>query len=144
METLISREKLPILLAEYNALRAQLLQRDTIINQVLSIAGTLTLGFLSFLMLYSIVGGILLAVIAIPCLVFVFRLNESDMLVTASRLEELRAEINNFAGEPLLKSENAKGQSTMGYIPDFQYATRPFLRIGDAMTRMWHRRTSSV
>ena len=78
-----------------------------------------------------------------PILTFMFRLNEWDMLITAERLEELRSAVNSCAGEALLKSETVTGHSTMGYIPNFPYAVRPFDKLGGIFLRLWQRRTGS-
>jgi hypothetical protein len=139
--TLDTKDKITILLAEYNALRAQLLQRNTIINQIFTISGTVLLALITLVLTQSIRVGIGLAVILVPVLLFTFRLNESDMLVSAKRLEELRIQINEMASETLLKAETAAGESTMGYIPNFPYAVQPLGKIGLLLRRLWRRRT---
>jgi hypothetical protein len=136
-----TKDKVTILLAEYNGLRAQLLQRNTIINQIFTISGTVLIALVTLVLTQSIRVGIGLAVVVAPVLLFTFRLNESDMLFTAKRLEELRSQINEIAGETLLKSETAAGESTMGYIPNFSYAARPIGKIGALLRRLWRRRT---
>jgi hypothetical protein len=143
MTSLTEKEKIPILLAEYAALRAQMLQRNTIINQVAAISGSTAVAIVTLFATNHIVVGLVLLIVVPPLLIFMFRLNESDMLVTAERLEELRSAVNACAGEPLLKSETVTGRSTMGYIPNFPYAVRPFDRLGGIFLRLWRRRTAS-
>jgi hypothetical protein len=139
-----SKEKLTILLAEYSALRAQLLQRNTIINQMFSISGTMLLALVTLGFTQSLWAGFLLLLVAPPILLFTFRLNESDMLVTAKRLEELQSEINDYAGEALLKSATAAGEPTLGYIPNFAYAVRPLDKLGPLFSRLWRHRTKLI
>jgi hypothetical protein len=136
-----SKEKLTILLTEYSALRAQLLQRNSIINQLFSISGTMLLALVTLGFTQSFLAGLALLLVAPPILLFTFRLNESDMLVTAKRLEELQIQINDYAGEKLLKAETADGESTMGYIPNFAYAVRPLDKLGPLFSHLWRRRT---
>ena len=134
------KEKIQILLAEYGALRAQMLQRNTLINQSVAGAATLLAAVLSLAVTGHVRVAVILAVVLLVPLLFVFRLNESDMLVTAKRLAELTEEINKRAGEILLKTENSAGFSTLGYIPNFAYGVRPFDRLGAPLLRLWRRR----
>lgn len=134
-----TNEKITILLAEYNALRAQMLQRNTVINQWFAISGTIILSVATLLFTQSIMAAIVLVIVLMPILFFAFRLNTLDMIVTAERLEELRLQINGYANEELIKHVDQKGRSTLGYEPDCINAARPFEPLGKILSTLWHR-----
>jgi hypothetical protein len=120
-----------------------MLQRNTIINQLVAISGAAFAAVGTLLSTNHFVVGCILFLIATPILLLTFRMNESDILVTAERLEEIRVQINALAGESLLKSETATGRSTMGYIPNFRYGVRPFNKVANLFNRLWRRLTAS-
>jgi len=74
-------------------------------------------------------------------LVYMFRLNEWDMLVTAERIEEIIAKINSIAGDGLLSSTTLSSRSTLGYIPNFSYAVQPFDKVREKFFSLWKKRT---
>jgi hypothetical protein len=137
-DKLVAKDKITVLLAEYNALRAQMLQRNTIVNQLFSVCGTISIAFITLLFAYAaIFGALFFILILTPFLVYIFRLNQSDMIVTALRIEEISVAINDLVGERLLRTTTQPGDSTLGYVPNFSYAVYPFHRLGKLMTRRW-------
>lgn len=133
-----AKDRITILLAEYNALRAQMLQRNTIINQMVVLSGTLAAAVASLVATSHYLIALILIILVPPMILAIYRLNKSDLMVTVERLEEIRLEVNDLAGgKPLLKSETATGWSTMGSAAAFRRAARPFDRLGDWIDRFW-------
>lgn len=129
MTPLDPRDKATICLAGYIALRTQMLQRNTLLYQVFTMAGTMLLAIAALVLTRSILIGVSLGAILVLILLFTLRLNKSDRLATAKRLEELRLRINRLANEDLLKPETVRTESVMDYLP--------------SLRRLWSRRASA-
>jgi hypothetical protein len=143
MTVLDRKEKLSILLAEYNVLRAQMLQRNGIINQLFSTFGTIVIAVISYAFTRNILVGVVLLICWPPVLIVVYRLNKSDMYAAAERIKELYVQINECAGESLLKSETASGRSTIGNQGAFGEAFWPFNQLARPFANFWRRYVDS-
>lgn len=66
MTVLLPKEKASILLVEYSALRAQMLQRNTSLNQAFTVSGTIVLASVTLAFTQSVYAGILLLVLVPP------------------------------------------------------------------------------
>lgn len=109
------KEKVTILLAEYNTLRAELLQRNTIFNQflIVSIPATITIVGLivantAYLAAAVAAGGLALFM-AVMAKILMF-----DTVRAAKHLRGLEARINSIAGDQLLRWETESGLYKVG------------------------------
>jgi len=119
--------KIAVLLSEYSTLRDEVLQRDTALNQVLTVAGASVVGVVTIMLTYSLQLGTYLLIFLLLFSYWVFRLIEFDTLHIAKRLLELEADINERTGERLLVWETNHGLFKVSYAPRFWYAFRALL-----------------
>ena len=107
-------EEIQILLAEYNTLRTELLQRNTTAFQALGVAGTAFIAVIVFTFTQSIWGGLILLVILPTLIWIVLRMFDFDTRNAAVRIAELEAAINDKAGSKLLAWETDYGLPSLG------------------------------
>jgi len=120
-------EKIQVLLAEYNALRAEVLERNLVLNQFLTIS---VAGGITIITIIAIGGNptaalgiaITLFVIIPPIILLIFKILEFDTLAAAKRLRELENIINAIAQEELLVWETKNGIYSVGYKARFKAA----------------------
>jgi hypothetical protein len=116
---LTSKEKVQILLAEYSTLRTEILQRNSVLNQILTVGGASLLAIISFLFarqeLIALFMGLALLFIVLPCLaIYAIGTVDFDTLAAAQRLREIESAINKMADERLLIWETDNGLYKVG------------------------------
>jgi hypothetical protein len=123
-------EKIRILLAEYAALRDEVLQRDTSLNQFLMIGGLILVLVVGMIAIFSLVWlGSALILLLFALMYLTFKFIEHDVLMCAARLRAIEKEINLRAGEELLVWEATSGLQEIGYSNRFKYAGRAFASV---------------
>lgn len=120
-----TNDKVQTLLFEYNSLRSEIMQRNSVFNQycVISVPASVaavTVVYTAFPPL-----GIVLFLTICSLLYIVFRIIEFDTLAAAERVRELEAQINEMAGERLLVWETDHGLNKVGYRHRFRYIFDP-------------------
>jgi hypothetical protein len=110
------KQEIQILLAEYNTLRAEIIQRGSWQIQMWSVAGTVTVALLGFAVAYGAIWqSILLLLFAIGLFAGGILYNDQDIRFIAARVRELELEINTLAGRELLVWEGRGGLAAIGY-----------------------------
>lgn len=103
-----NEQKIQILMAEYQTLRAEVLQRNTVLNQTLAAFGTLAVPIIAVVLSRSLIVGFAL-LLGAPCTVFTtWLIVDRQTRVLAQRLREIEQEINTKAGETLLRWESGR------------------------------------
>jgi hypothetical protein len=120
-----TNDKVQALLFEYNSLRSEIMQRNSVFNQycVISVPASVaavTVVYTAFPPL-----GIVLFLTICGLLYIVLRIIEFDTLAAAERVRELEAQINEMAGERLLVWETDHGLNKVGYRHRFRYIFDP-------------------
>jgi hypothetical protein len=129
MTSNLESDKLRVLLCEYGALRDEVLQRDTSLNQFLILAGIATVAVGALMLNYSVSLGIVLLGLVAALIFFAFKMIEHDVLEAASRLLELEDEINRRVGERLMNWESTHGLHKVGYRNRLRYVLQSYLRV---------------
>jgi hypothetical protein len=108
--------KVQILLAEHTALRAEVLQRDTGLNQFIMVGSLEFVAIIALVVAFHVLllGAALLLILALSQYL-VFKFIEHDVLMCATRLSEIENEINARMGEQLMKWEATCGLRRVGY-----------------------------
>lgn len=123
------------LLAEYSTLRAEILQRNTVLNQAYIASGSVTIAILGLIFTQSpAIGSALLPILAIY-LYAVFRRADRDTKKAAQRVREIERAINHRLGEPLLVWESQEGILAHGYGERWQYY---FGEVYTVMQKIWN------
>lgn len=101
-------QKIQILMAEYQTLRTEVMQRNSVLNAAIASFGTLAVPITALVFTQStLVGWALLA--GVPGMVFgTWYMVHQNTKVLAKRLRELEGEINTKAGETLLQWESSR------------------------------------
>jgi hypothetical protein len=120
-------DKVNSLLFEYNSLRSEIMQRNSIFNQYCVISVPASVAAVSVVTSAFPALGIVLFLVICCLLYVVFRIIEFDTLTAAARVRELEAQINEMAGERLLTWETDHGLSKIGYRDRFRYIFDPVL-----------------
>jgi hypothetical protein len=102
-------EEIEVLLAEYNSLRTELLQRNTTSFQTFGVGGTAFVGIVAYVFTRSILWGSVLTIILFALLWLVLRMFDFDSRNAAARISQLEAAINEKAGSKLLAWESDFG-----------------------------------
>jgi hypothetical protein len=117
------KDKISIMLAEYGTIRAELLQRNTVMNQVFTVGGTIAAGVIGAgVQLYLQHGFSALPGVATVLLVtatfvgFTWREIDKEARRANRHLVALEKEINRRAGETLLSWESTFGLDVDGYM----------------------------
>jgi hypothetical protein len=118
-------DKVNSLLFEYNSLRSEIMQRNSIFNQYCVISVPASAAAVSVVTSAFPPLGIVLFLVICCLLYVVFRIIEFDTLTAAARVRELEAQINEMAGERLLTWETDHGLSKIGYRDRFRYIFDP-------------------
>jgi len=101
-------KKIEILLAEYQSLRTEVLQRNSVLNAAIASFGTLAVPIMALAYTQSKLIGLTL-LIAVPITVFAtWALVHQNTRALAVRLRELETQINEKAGERLLCWESSR------------------------------------
>lgn len=111
-----AQDEITILLAEYATLRDELLQRNTMLNQMFAIAGTIGTAVvgLAVTSLWA-VSIVLLLASPIP-LVFFATMLRFDTYAAGTRIREIEVAINEIAGRRLLVWETDHGRQVVGIL----------------------------
>jgi hypothetical protein len=107
--TIGEKERIQILLAEYNSLRSEILARTTSVYQVAAISALAAIWLLQQQIGKRLLVGGTLAVIGLSICAWVLA---RDSMRAALRVQELEKEINRRAGEHLLVWDNEWGGMT--------------------------------
>jgi hypothetical protein len=110
-----TKDKLSVLLAEYNALRAEVLAARNV-GQGASIFFTVIMANFAFGFSVGkayLEAPILIGMFAVFCFGSLFAWNENNTISFTRRLRELETEINALAGERLLRWETVHGWGGM-------------------------------
>lgn len=102
-------EEVQILLAEYNTLRTELLQRNTTAHQALGVGGTALIAISAYVLTQKLLAGLLLLAILVVLVWIVLRMFDFDSRQAAERIKELERAINERAGAKLLAWETNSG-----------------------------------
>jgi hypothetical protein len=113
---LTAMQEIQILSTEYNALKAELLQRNASAYQAIGTAGTLLIGISAYVFTKSICGGIALLISLFIVVWFVLRVLDYDTRNAAARIRELEHIINLKAGSKLLAWETDHGLLSHGAV----------------------------
>ncbi len=120
-EPLLAREKVLVLLAEYSMLRAEILQRNSVLNGLLAAGGAATVALIGLAFTKSFWVSLVLLIVAWAIGFVAFRLLEFDTLAAARHVRDLEATINLIAGERLLTWETDHDLPTVGYRERIKY-----------------------
>lgn len=130
-----TNDKVMTLLSEYNSLRAEILQRNSVFNQYCSISVPASVAAVTVVYTAFPPLGVMLFLVICLLLYVVFRIIEFDTLSAATRVRALEAQINDLAGERLLIWETDHGLSTVGYRDRLRYIFAPVFAYGKAALR---------
>ena len=122
-------DKVQALLFEYNSLRTEIMQRNSVFNQYCVISVPATVAATTLVYTAFPPAGVILFLIICSLLYFVFRLIEFDTLAAATRVRELETKINEMAGETLMKWEIDHGLYAVGYRHRLAYVLEPVFRV---------------
>src|SRR5271168_653778 len=128
-----TNDKVQTLLFEYNSLRSEIMQRNSVFNQYCVISVPASVAAVSVVTSAFPPLGIVLFLVICCLLYVVFRIIEFDTLAAAARVRELEAQINEMAGERLLTWETDHGLSKIGYHDRFRYIFDPVFDYCRAM-----------
>jgi hypothetical protein len=120
-----TNDKVQALLFEYNSLRSEIMQRNSVFNQYCVISVPASVAAVSVVTSAFPPLGIVLFLVICCLLYVVFRIIEFDTLAAAARVRELEAQINEMAGERLLTWETDHGLNSVGYRDRFRYIFDP-------------------
>ena len=106
--------KIPVLLAEYNTLRSEVMTARTNVTQTITITATIVVAALGFTFKTGVTwhAVILFAAVtslALLYLYFAFRWNERNTRAFTSRIREIESDVNRRVGERLLLWETDYG-----------------------------------
>jgi hypothetical protein len=105
-----AKDKISIILEEYKSLRAEILQRTTMLNQTYAVAGTVAAGILGAMVQYrAISAGVAMIAALIALVVFATWLIDDAIRIVAFRLRQIESEINALAEHRLLVWETEYG-----------------------------------
>jgi len=133
-------DKVNSLLFEYNSLRSEIMQRNSVFNQYCVISVPASVAAVSVVTSAFPPLGIVLFLVICCLLYVVFRIIEFDTLAAAARVRELEAQINEMAGERLLTWETDHGLNSVGYRDRFRYIFDP---VFDYCRTMMNSRTAA-
>jgi ABC-type transport system involved in Fe-S cluster assembly fused permease/ATPase subunit len=125
-------DKVQALLFEYNSLRSEIMQRNSVFNQYCVISVPASVAAVSVVTSAFPPLGIVLCLVICCLLYIVFRIIEFDTLAAAARVRELEARINEMAGERVLTWETDHGLDTVGYRHRFRYIFDPIFDFARA------------
>lgn len=107
-QRLSKKEQVDVLLHEYDSLRAEVLERHTVLTQVIGFAVLVFAGITAILVSYPFYYLLVVALIGIVFLIAFWRM-DLDSAGAALRLCELEQEINKLSGKRLLQWESQWG-----------------------------------
>ena len=116
-DNLTKRDKSQILIAEYNTLRAEILQRSSWQIQMWTVAGAQVVVILGFAIIYShIYAGVIMLCITTLIVGWSLLYNDQDMRIIAHHVRALEVQINALADDELLSWERERGGlAAIGY-----------------------------
>jgi hypothetical protein len=111
------KDKINILFEEYKSLRTEILQRNTVLNNVFTVAGTITAGTAGIMVQYRAYCAGAAVIFLLTCLVcLALFLVDHDSRAASLRIQEIEADINRRSGgERLLCWETENGLPIKGY-----------------------------
>jgi hypothetical protein len=137
--TMEEKDKVEILMEEYKSLRGEILQRNTVFNNFITVSATATVTLFAFIVLHYLIFGFSLLIILASVMFGLFKLVEFDTLAAADRVREIEQEINQRAGERLLVWETDHGLYTVPYGPRGRHILRGFIEILIAARNFFYR-----
>lgn len=121
MDAMIAK-KVDVALAEYNTLRNEISQRNTLLNNYLVATYVTLIAAIALLKdgfsIWWFFGAV---IFAISISYTAFKIIEYDTLVAASRVSKIEQYINSLIGEDILLWENRAGLLKVGYTPRWKY-----------------------
>ncbi len=123
-----TNDKVQALLFEYNSLRTEIMQRNSVFNQYCVISVPATVAATTLVYTAFPPAAFILFLIICSLLYFVFRLIEFDTLAAATRVRELETKINEMAGETLMRWEIDNGLYAIGYRHRLAYVLEPVFK----------------
>ena len=118
-----TKEKLQVLLAEYSSLRAEILQRNTVMNQFLTTSITASVAIVGLTILHqSVIVGLLIGCLLVLVIFFVATVISFDTRKAAQHVQKLETRINALAGDKLLEWETENGILRVGVSARFKWS----------------------
>jgi hypothetical protein len=112
-------DQLQILLHEYDSLRAEILERNTVLVQVCVTIGVLSVAVIIW---EQNVAKTVAFLVLFACVSWgAFKFVEFDTLAASGRLQEIERKINTTVGEPVLTWEAEHGWSKVGLSPRLKH-----------------------
>jgi hypothetical protein len=131
-----AKERLQVLIAEYNTLRAEAIQRNSVLIQIMTVGGTVLTTILTASIAYGSWAIFTLVVVLSNVLLVAYKVIEFDILRFSVRLRALEEEINCRAGERLLIWETEQGLHAVGPEDRVVYIQATYLSLGRWGVRM--------
>jgi hypothetical protein len=128
-----TNDKVQALLFEYNSLRSEIMQRNSVFNQYCVISVPASVAAVSVVYTAFPPLGIILFLTICSLLYIVFCIIEFDTLAAATHVRALEAQINEMAGERLLTWESDHGLDKVGYRDRFRYIFGPVFNYCKSM-----------
>jgi hypothetical protein len=105
-----AKDKIAIILEEYKTLRAEILQRTSMLNQIYAVTGTIAAGVLGAMVQYGAIAAGVAMLLALAMLaIFATWLLDHEIRVVATRIRQIETEINGLAESRLLVWETDHG-----------------------------------
>lgn len=126
-----AKEKIAIIMEEYKALRAEVLQKNTVLIQIFVVSGTIGAGILGAMIQYrAYTAGFAMLSAILILVILALWMHALQIRVVARRLREIEMEINKLAGTPLLKWETKHGLKSEGpqRVTDFFHLAKNIAR----------------
>lgn len=111
--------KILIMMEEYRSLRAELLQRNTVLNNVFTVGGTVSAGALGVVIQYgwqALPGTLTISVIVLSFVGFTWLEIHREAKRAGAYLAALEKEVNKRAQDRLLSWESTHGLPVAGYM----------------------------
>ncbi len=131
------KDKIAILLEEYKAIRAEILQRTVMLNRIYAVAGTIGAGLIGAMIQTGlIVAGVATLTVLIAIVAFGIWLNDHTIRVLALRVRIIESEVNRLAKDKLLAWETDHGLQALK-SPSRVF---DFVEFGNNQATVWRRR----
>jgi hypothetical protein len=127
--TLKITESISILMEEYKSLRAEILQRNTVLNNFLTVSVVATVSLFVYMWKENFLIAVLLLIVLANVIFVVFKCVEFDTLAAAARVREIEGHVNSKAKERLLLWETDHGLYTVGYGDRGQHIKQGYAEI---------------
>lgn len=109
------KDKVAIILEEYRSLRTEVLQRNTVLNSILTVAGTVSAATVGIMVQYSAYVAVSITILVVLLLVaYAFWIIDYDSRRIGFRLRQIETEVNHRANDNLLRWETEHGLNPEG------------------------------